>query len=1207
MSEETSKVGSPVGREARENLLRTRLRQRQPASGIDAPATVTAAPDEPVELSPNQRPLWVDYRMFPERRTAWIIRGYELDGGVDESRLAGALALLRKRHWYLSCAIDTDGKVRPRDVEIPLEVIPTAADPWERAQEYCRTEMPPFRLEQGELFRVILCKGDARSAAVFAIHHILADQRSIEVLAGELSGLFGNVAQELAPPPDLVQAYEEQRSTLNEHRPALLSFWRSRLDGLPAPVPLPMAKRHPAPSVREGILVRSGSVPQLAERCRAAAMEAGVSPYQWFLSAWSVLLCRYHDKDDVQLGTMCSTRTGARQRDAVGCFQNVVIVRADLKDTETFADVLAAMRSVTGDAVANGGLPLDEVARLAPARPGGQLFSTLFTMLDAHRPERLLQRNVLRVEELDYGGTAFDFTFFVNTSENDLSFAIEFDAALYDKESVLALFRHYQALLMHLADDPHSTWRRCGLMDDREIAEAKSEWRRIARAPMPQQRLHDAFYTQAEQQPDAAALRWEADGEVRRTSYGELADRADRIAGFIDSVATDEDTLIAVMGSWHPDTVAAIIGVLRSGRAYLPIDEDYPEARVLQILRDAGSPLVLCQQDVRPPADLSRRRLSIDEAFESEHPRSEHEHTPTAYVIFTSGSSGEPKGVCVSHEAAVYSTTERSSVYAGWPPERFLLLSSFAFDSAIAGLWWSLSTGASLRLVGRRTVRAADAVADLIRREAITHTLCLPSQWSDICRISRNSLASMKLVIVAGEACSSGTIGHHFECAPGAALYNEYGPTEMTVWSTVHRLQPGDDDPVPIGQPLSLTQALVADRFGNLLPAGLSGELLLAGHGIAEGYRGDANGGFISHPLDAMGRAYRTGDRVYCGVDGVIYYLGRTDEQVKYRGFRIGIESIEQVLGTSGGEVAVIPWDGTTLEDLLARLPEDQAHELVDRCLERKVDSTPSRQTVSREGDRFRLNMELDPRFIDPPRPAQRAWLLRKVMNELAEDLQALDKLADRFVSGQERVDKDDFETQALSKPTDSVIMEDWQIPIMRAMAGIVGRHGGNVLEVGFGRGISAEFIQEYQVDCHTIVESETGVVERYFRPWRKRHDKANIDLRVSKWQDCDFAPESFDAILFHAYPLDETEFFEHIVQSVTYAEHAIPAMASLLRTGGRFTYLSNEIDSLSRTHQRLLFRYFTQIKTEVIDIDVPEDTKDAWWAPQMVIVECVR
>ena len=177
----------------------------------------------------------------------------------------------------------------------------------------------------------------------------------------------------------------------------------------------------------------------------------------------------------------------------------------------------------------------------------------------------------------------------------------------------------------------------------------------------------------------------------------------------------------------------------------------------------------------------------------------------------------------------------------------------------------------------------------------------------------------------------------------------------------------------------------------------------------------------------------------------------------------------------------------------------------------------------------------------------------------------------------------------------------------MRAMAAIAGRSGGDVLEIGFGRGVSADFIQGFDVASHTIVEAEPNVVEKYFRPWRRKHADAIIQIHIHKWQECDFDPQSFDAILFHAYPLDEAEFFEHIVDSVTYAEHAVPTMANLLRPGGRFTYLSNEIDSLSRSHQRLLLRHFSQFSVEMIDLEVPEDTYDAYWAPQMVIVEAVR
>ncbi len=924
----------PGTADARSSLLKQRLRQRRPeaqsdSAGLDA----NRAPDGPVELSPYQRPLWVEYRMYPERRTAWIIRGYHLDGDVDMERLGGALAQLRQRHWYLSCAITADGKVHPRDEAIPLEAIACGGDPWEEARRYCRGPFEPFRLERGRLFRVHVFQGEGQAAVVVAIHHILADHQAVDILTSELGALFESDASDLAPPPDLVSIYEEQRTSLEARRPALEQFWRTCLDGLPPVRPLPLAMTQAGEG--EGALIRAQAKPGLADQCRDAAAREGVSLYQWFLSAWTVLLGRYYGRDDVHLATMFSTRVGAQQQEALGSFQNVLMLRPDLESAERFSDVLAETRSVIGNAVAHGGLPLDEVARLAPSRSGGgQLFSTLFTLVSTAPQPRMLSRKVLEVAELDYAGTAFDLTFFVITSDEGLSFAVEFNTAIYDGAELHALFDHYQALLGALAADVDTDWRRCSLVDAAELENLRADWQRIAAAPESTERLHAAFYEQAESRPEATALQWDADGKRQQVSYGELASQADAIAGYIDSVAGADDSTIAVIGSWRPETTAALIGILRSGRSYLPIDADYPPSRIEHILNDAGRPLALLQHGTQAPAGFEDRCHAIGDAVESGLAPAGAAHSEDiAYVVYTSGSSGKPKGVRVSHRAAVYSTRERSRVYPEWPPESFLLLSSFAFDSAVAGFWWTLSTGGCLRLVDRQTARAADAVAELIRRECITHTLCLPGQWHDICRISVQPLDSMKLVIVAGEACTRATVGQHFQCAPGAALYNEYGPTEMAVWSTFYRLRRESGDPVPIGQPLGLTQALVTDRYGNPVPRGLSGELVLAGHGIAEGYVGEAQGGFIAHPLDDTGRAYRTGDLARVGGDGELYYLGRVDEQVKHRGFRIGIEAIEQSLGADGSEVAVIPWDGRALEDLLADLPEDQAHALVDKYL----------------------------------------------------------------------------------------------------------------------------------------------------------------------------------------------------------------------------------------------------------------------------------
>jgi amino acid adenylation domain-containing protein len=921
--------------DARSSLLRQRLRQRRSEAPDDAVAADSnRAPDRPVELSPYQRPLWVEYRMFPERRTAWIIRGYLLDGDIDRQRLAGALTRLRERHWYLSCLITSDGMVHPRDVAIPLETSDCAGDPWEGARRFCRGQFKPFRLEQGELCRVHVFQGKECAAVVVAIHHILADHQAVDVLTAELSALYEGRESDLAPPPDLVSAYRQQRASLEARRSALEKFWRSRLDELPAVRPLPLARASAGATEGEGALIRAPARPGLAEQCREAAAREGVSLYQWFLAAWTVLLGRYYDSDDIHLATMFSTRTGA-QLQALGCFQNVLIARPDLGTSTTFADVLADIRSVVGNAIAHGGLPLDEVVRLAPARAaGGQLFSTLFTLVATAPQPRLLSRQVLEVEELDYAGTAFDLTFFVITSEEGLSFAVEFNTAVYDGAALEAVFDHFQALVARLAADVDTDWRRCSLVESTEQEDLRADWQRITAAPSLPGPLHAEFYEHAASQAAATALQWDEGGDLRRMSYSELAARADAVAGFVDSAAGEDAPTIAVVGSWRPETVAALIGILRSGRSYLPIDADYPPSRIEHILNDAGRPPVLLQQGLPAPDGFGDRCFSIRDAMDAGlTPPMVSAAGNTAYVIYTSGSSGNPKGVRVGHGAAVYSTLERSNVYAQWPPQMFLLLSSFAFDSAVAGLWWTLSTGGCLRLVDRSMARAADAVADMIHCEGITHTLCLPGQWSDICRISSQPLDSMRLVVVAGEACTSNTIKHHFQNAPGAALFNEYGPTEMAVWSTYHPLDRDAGDPVPIGRPLTLTQALVIDAHGNLVPRGLSGELVLAGHGIASGYVGAVEGGFIAHPLDSNGRAYRTGDRARVGADGLIYYLGRLDEQVKLRGFRIGIESIEQSLSGACPDVAVIPWDGRSLEDLLATLPEDQAHALVDKYL----------------------------------------------------------------------------------------------------------------------------------------------------------------------------------------------------------------------------------------------------------------------------------
>jgi amino acid adenylation domain-containing protein len=593
-------------------------------------------------------------------------------------------------------------------------------------------------------------------------------------------------------------------------------------------------------------------------------------------------------------------------------------------------------------------LPMHELVRSLGGRIApGSLFSSLFTLIDAAQPGTYLGGSLRQRQSLDYGGAAFDCSCFFLAHSESPELAIEYNSALYAAGDIEKSLEHYYRILLQCLESCEQRqardWRRLRLVDDADYRAAEHLRRQSGAQSADGECLHQAFGRMQERDPGRIAVVWSDGVDRLQLSYRQLSRQADAVARFLATLEPAADAPVALVARWHPASVAAMLGILRAGCAYLPVDPDYPPARIAYMLRDSGCGIVLSAADLELPAGLSVRCFSLDTAiaFTTEQGDTAganyRRDNPggLAYVIYTSGSSGPPKGVMVEHRAAVYSTRERSRVYAEWRPQRFLLQSSIAFDSAVAGLWWTLSTGGTLYLTTPSLARAADQLVALIQQESITHTLCLPSQWRDICRLAP-TLGTLRLVIVAGEACDSKVARAHFKAAPQAALFNEYGPTEMTVWSTWQRLLAEQADPVPIGKPLSQTQALILDRWGNLVPDGLAGELCLAGAGIARGYLGSGSAatesGFIDHPLDPASRAYRTGDRVRRDSRDRLYFEGRVDEQVKFRGHRIAIESVEATLRRAGSTaLAVLPFNGESLEALLEQLPEAEALAMLAR------------------------------------------------------------------------------------------------------------------------------------------------------------------------------------------------------------------------------------------------------------------------------------
>lgn len=741
------------------------------------------------------------------------------------------------------------------------------------------------------------------------------------------------------------------------------------------------------------------------------------------------------------------------------------------------------------------------------------------------------------------------------------------------------------------------------------------------------ERIHQWFEAVAARTPSASAVVF----EQRQLNYGELNARANQLAHHLRRQGIGPESIVALRVERSLEMIVGLFGILKAGAAYLPIDPSYPPERQQFMVSDASVQWILAQGHL-PKLETTAAVFKLDDDW----PQLANESTANplpintaddlAYVIYTSGSTGKPKGVQVTHRNLIHSTLARFRFYEE-PIRNFLLLSSHAFDSSVAGIFWTLSQGGTLTLPHEFSQQTAFELADLIARHRVSHLLCLPSLYTVLLEQS-TALSGLSTVIVAGESCPLALVNRHHALMVGAVLYNEYGPTEATVWSTAFRCEPSAaKSSVPIGKPIPGAYVCLLDEELRLVRNGDVGELHIGGPGIARGYlkRPELTAArFIPdpHSRDTGSRLYKTGDLARWRPDGNLEFLGRADHQIKLRGHRIELEEIEAILKQHEAiQDAVVvareipqsravesETDLDILQQLTAMNLEAAEQLLADVESKSKPDVYSETNELTRQTPDLEFSLRLKRQeFIRPPRASQRTWLLHRALDEFVDDLRAADALAKRFVPGAEMGLETMVADRTQAELSEQEILEDWHIPLMRAMARGVTQSHGNVLEIGFGRGLASGFIQEGEVRSHTIIECNDSVISRFFEPWRARFAERDIRLVRGKWQEAIGTLGQFDGIFFQTYPLNEREFGEYLARSIVFAEHFFPVAAQHLRPDGCFTYLTHEIDSLSRRHQRLLFQHFKSLTFSVEPLQLPVDCRDLWWADSMVVVHAIK
>ena len=891
--------------------------QRLSGNAEAAPVLVAAAPSTAAIMGLGQERLWFLDRVYGAIRAFNVSASIHFDGlAPDAARIQRALNAVIARHAVLrTCYPDTDGVARPQ--ELPDATWPLRVDQIDSA-ESLRNWMDEeggrsFDLARGPVVRAALALlPDGRGLLLLTLHHIVCDGWSVKALLRDWQKAFDDDAPLPALPLRFTDyaAWQRAQVAAGQYQ-AELDHWRSRLGDNLHGFTLPSDRPRPPVQTYTGATERSLLPPALARRVRALAREHGVTVFVVLLTAFKALLARVAQQADVQVGSAVSNRDRREFEDVVGFFVNLVVLRTALDDDPRFADLLQRVHETVLDAYAHHALPFEAlVDALKPPRDTGRtpLFQIAFDIRDPEITRSTLPGIRLGVMEPDLQSAQYDLHLTLEETQDaepGLVALWNYNTDLFDARTVQRLAARWITLLDGACADPGCRLGALPLVGRDEHVRLLADWSGAAvPAQGTSQTLHALVSATARATPHAVAL--EAAEGAR--SYAWLDAQSDLLAAGLVTHGLPRGTPVGLCLPRSSAMVVAMLGILKAGLAYLPLDPSYPRERLAFMLQDAACPLLLAHAqvaDVVQSLPLSTARLlwlDDDGQLYGAPPHqsvSLPEVAPSdlAYVIYTSGSTGRPKGVMVAHGGAcnltlAVSQSDAFDVSAG---SRFIQFAAFGFDASVLEVFTTLVRGATLCLPTPAQAMPGPPLLEYLAQQRVTNAILPPPVLRALPDATLPDLATL---ISAGEACDAGIVqrwGH------GRRFINAYGPTEITVCATLGECDPSDPRPPSIGRAMAGARVYVLDDALRPVPTGIVGELWVGGAGVARGYLGRddlTRERFLADPFSAEpgARMYRTGDQVRWRDDGQLDYIGRRDGQIKLRGFRIELGEIEAAL-----------------------------------------------------------------------------------------------------------------------------------------------------------------------------------------------------------------------------------------------------------------------------------------------------------------------
>ena len=890
--------------------------------------------ETPLSLSFAQQRLWFIDQMnqgSPEYNMPVVL---EIVGAFDHAVASQAINTIISRHESLRTTFGDSAEGGFQQIQSEFEFALNYLDlsnlsveqQQQEVEKYCLLDRTSaFDLTSDLMLRAsyLYLSGEQSEQCgylLFNMHHIASDGWSMGILIEEFIKLYqSGVSGQPAELAELAIQYADyahwQRQWLtDEVLDAQTDYWRNQLADIPTVHSLALDYPRPGHKQYAGAVVQSQLTTELSEQLQQVAREHNITPFMLLHGALCLLLSRHTNSQDIVIGTPVANRMQLELEPLIGFFVNTLVLRVNT-DESALSDYLQQVKQVNLDAQSNQDISFEqlvEICQLPRSTQHSPLFQIMFSMNTNEVGELQLPGLKISPVASEQAVAKFDLDINAQINEQGINISWTYDKSIFTEQHVSQLNTHLNNLLINIAATPRASLSDLKMLTKSEQRELLANLNQPGVAQTETVLLHQLFEQQVIRTPNEVALVFEQES----LTYQALNNKANQLAGYLLAQGVGVESLVGICMERSVEMLVSIFAVLKAGAAYVPMEPDNPPARLSFMLVDTGLTCLLTQQKVasRLSEALSLsaniKMIAVDSescqqqvvqySVDNLDANPEQSNHSLAYIIYTSGSTGNPKGVMIEHASAVTSTMARETVYQ--KIDSYLLLSSFAFDSSVAGIFYTLCCGGKLCLVKQKNLKDIETLSDVIQQHKISHLLTVPSFYKLLSDYQFDA-ESLRAVTVAGEACDESLVNKHYQhkSLGHARLYNEYGPTEATVWSTVAILK--ENSPVSIGKPIQGTQLYILDRNGNIQPEGTIGELYIGGSGVARGYWGQPEmtaRSFISNPFSGNKTdiIYKTGDLVSYTLSGDLKFIGRVDEQVKVRGYRIETGEIETQLAS---------------------------------------------------------------------------------------------------------------------------------------------------------------------------------------------------------------------------------------------------------------------------------------------------------------------